>query len=194
MTSLESRSPDTPSVHHEHCDAVLTASDLVAGITNKPCNCDAVGARQLPDTPDVSEAERSSFSTHNDDPGEILARANKHLRDLCEGDARWTMRIPARPRDDSDLIFGAVIRLAEQQLSALSQSTTDTQRLDAARWKTVEGLLYLDGEVDLATGADVLTYLGIRYRPIASHPQTVVEAVDAIEAAASLDSPEGANG
>lgn len=47
MSNLESRSPDTLPVHHEHCDAVLTASDLVAVITAKPCNCGVGGSRAI---------------------------------------------------------------------------------------------------------------------------------------------------
>jgi hypothetical protein len=34
MTNRETR-----EWHHEHCDSVLTPSDVVAGITGKPCNC-----------------------------------------------------------------------------------------------------------------------------------------------------------
>lgn len=43
--------------------------------------------------------------------------ADKHISDLCSGKARWTMRVPAEPDRDSDLVLSAALADVERLLA-----------------------------------------------------------------------------
>lgn len=48
----------------------------------------------------------------------LLEAARKEVSDLCKGERRWTMHLPAR-KDDSDLLIGGALRTAEKLLAVV---------------------------------------------------------------------------
>lgn len=48
-------------------------------------------------------------------------RAWRHVSNLCSGKARWTMSIPARPTQDSDLVIGASLADIQALLDEVTQ-------------------------------------------------------------------------
>lgn len=70
---------------------------------------------------------------------EIFDRADAELHSLCHGSRRWTMRIPAEPERDSDLVIGAALeagrKAAEERdaLRAKLETTRDALRRAEAR-------------------------------------------------------------
>lgn len=61
---------------------------------------------------------------------EINERANRalrHVAEIAQGRARWTMHIPARPGIDSDLLFAEVARDAKRLAQALSDRTVASE-------------------------------------------------------------------
>lgn len=54
----------------------------------------------------------------------IKARAEKShkvISDLCNGRTHWTMSIPARPDEDSDLVLASSLRDIDTLIKALEQ-------------------------------------------------------------------------
>jgi len=59
------------------------------------------------------------------DVADVIAKIDKahdHVCDLASGREKWTMRIPARPDTDSDLIIGAALSAAREALQAHSST------------------------------------------------------------------------
>lgn len=48
-----------------------------------------------------------------------IRRAHEKVSALCQGEERWTMRVPADESYDHDLIIGAALRDADKMLLAL---------------------------------------------------------------------------
>lgn len=66
---------------------------------------------------------------------EVKARLNKahtHIADLCEGKAKWTMRIPADPERDSDLILSEALSDAEVLLAIVDDQAAELERARVA--------------------------------------------------------------
>lgn len=47
------------------------------------------------------------------------AKANSEIIDLRDGRRQWTMRIPADPSTDSDLVIGAALRMIPNYIQAI---------------------------------------------------------------------------
>ena len=89
--------------------------------------------------------------------GELIAKIDKalqHVFDLAAGRERWTMRVPARPDEDSDIILAEALNDARRALSAPSEkaateaqpSATDATEKDAERYR------WLKSTYDIAVG------------------------------------------
>ncbi len=51
-------------------------------------------------------------------PGPLVEKARQHVFDLCQGKARWTMRIPAQPDIDSDFVILAALDAQANKIEA----------------------------------------------------------------------------
>src|SRR5690554_4868061 len=67
---------------------------------------------------------------------EALDKADAMVHALCHGERRWTMRVPARPDDDPDLVIGAGLYAARARLAAL-EAENERLRADAERWRAL---------------------------------------------------------
>jgi hypothetical protein len=52
-----------------------------------------------------------------------IEKAEQEVFDLCSGKHRWTMRVPAEPDRDSDLVIGGALRMAADYIKSLGEPT-----------------------------------------------------------------------
>jgi len=58
---------------------------------------------------------------------EKIAKAEQHVFDLCEGRAKWTMRVPVDEEKDSDCIIMAALTAAREAIEPLNKVVEDGQ-------------------------------------------------------------------
>lgn len=49
----------------------------------------------------------------------LIERAEQVVNELCEGERRWTLSVPARPDHDPDLIIASGLHAAKKEIDAL---------------------------------------------------------------------------
>lgn len=69
-----------------------------------------------------------------------IEKAHDHVSDLCEGKTKWTMRIPAEPDRDSDLVIGAGLQAGKKALDRLAAAE---QERDRTREQLADALLWV---------------------------------------------------
>jgi hypothetical protein len=73
---------------------------------------------------------------------ELVEAAYEHIRDLCRGDRKWRMCIPAKP-DDSDIVLSSALSAQATELSRLRSRGAELEgenaRLREALEKITEG-------------------------------------------------------
>lgn len=55
-----------------------------------------------------------------------IEKALKHVFDICQGKEKWTMRVPARPDMDSDLIICDALEAARTALGPITQAAGES--------------------------------------------------------------------
>jgi hypothetical protein len=74
-------------------------------------------------------------------------RAHREIADICEGRRRWTMRVPAQPDADSDLLLSASVADVEALAAVLARVDKLAETLDPALfydrrdWETARTLI-----------------------------------------------------
>lgn len=109
----------------------------------------------------------SSHTSRNDVLAKI-EKARQHVFALCKGDERWTMRVPANPERDSDLLICDALNAAEKFIQSETRKGGDTMEWDLV----VTELCHQIGAQD---GADMVSLLwdavrdAKRYRHLRAH-------------------------
>lgn len=66
-----------------------------------------------------------------------LEAAERMVNDLCSGKERWTMRVPADPDRDSDLVISGALGAIHALLALSDAAEQDIERCDACRTNPV---------------------------------------------------------
>lgn len=77
---------------------------------------------------------------------DVIAKIDKALATvsaLCEGEIRWTMRVPAEPENDPDLIIAGALQAAKNALAAAAPVSAMTEPV-----VTDEGAMQLADAID----------------------------------------------
>ena len=67
------------------------------------------------DRADMVRTQRVTWVTYSDVRA-LIARAEAMVSDLCHGRREWVMSIPARPKDDPDIVIADALNAADEVL------------------------------------------------------------------------------
>lgn len=89
-------------------------------------------------------------------PNDALAaiqRARDEVAKLCEGKRRWTMSVPARPNEDSDLIIADALDAGEKAVTALAAAQAERDERTAELISAHKALAEAEHDIEFTEAA-----------------------------------------